>query len=521
MTGEINSLNRPLPPASAARSPAVAGEPVKLLQALPGLLAVGESASAEVMDLKQTAQDFQLLLRLTLANGRQTNVQASSLVPLLQGTQVAVTRTSSDTLALLQQQSTHSSVAALTTLDLKQLPVGTLLQGKVLTSQLLPQTAGQPPLYRALLSLLNTAQAGATLSLDSPRPLALGSLLSAQVQGPQALLFMPLSGRLDQLALVQNLGAQGSRQGSLQGLFNALQRLEEADALPAEVRAAADKLVASLPDISKLTDARGVAQAMANSGVFLEANLLGGGTAQATDLKAHLLRLVAQILPGLPANTTFNPAAVGSTLAQVLPGMVRNALGMLGQVGPRGPAGGFPLPTRLLKNAGDGDLEHLLKLAAAAVSRLQTHQLSSLEKTGTTPDGNLLTTWQLEIPLRSQQDILPLQVKLQREETPEQQAHPERERRDAKELLWRVELAFDVHPLGPLQVQAQLVRGSLSSQLWAEHPATAQLIEGHLGYLRDRLVACGLTVAELDCHQGTPPQGPRTQLQQRWVDETA
>ena len=34
-------------------------------------------------------------------------------------------------------------------------------------------------------------------------------------------------------------------------------------------------------------------------------------------------------------------------------------------------------------------------------------------------------------------------------------------------------------------------------------------------------VAAGLTVGELACNQGTPPQGPRTSLEQRWVDETA
>jgi len=28
-------------------------------------------------------------------------------------------------------------------------------------------------------------------------------------------------------------------------------------------------------------------------------------------------------------------------------------------------------------------------------------------------------------------------------------------------------------------------------------------------------------VGELACNQGTPPRGPRTTLEQRWVDETA
>ncbi|MCY1536928.1 Flagellar hook-length control protein FliK [compost metagenome] len=156
-----------------------------------------------------------------------------------------------------------------------------------------------------------------------------------------------------------------------------------------------------------------------------------------------------------------------------------------------------------------------MKLAAAAVSRLQTHQLSSLAQSQIGPDGSLLTTWQLELPMRNQQELVPLQMKIQREE-PQKSSHNEQ-----KDMLWRVELAFDLEPLGSLQVQAQLARGSLSSQLWAERSSTVSLIDAELGNLRERLTAAGLQVGELACNQGTPPQGPRTTLEQRWIDETA
>lgn len=155
------------------------------------------------------------------------------------------------------------------------------------------------------------------------------------------------------------------------------------------------------------------------------------------------------------------------------------------------------------------------------MSRLQSHQLSSLEQTGLTDDGRLQTTWQLEIPMRTLQDIVPLQVKFQREEPVEPEPNEKREEREPKQALWRVELAFDLEPLGPLHVQAQLIQGRLSSQLWAERAYTASLIESHLGSLRERLLASGLTVGDLDCHLGTPPQGTKTRLEQRWVDETA
>ena len=118
-----------------------------------------------------------------------------------------------------------------------KLPAGTLLQGKVLSSQVLAQTAGQPSVYRSLVTLLNSALSASTLTLDSPQPLRVGSLLSAQVQDAQTLNFVPLSGRQDQLAVAQQLALQQSRQASLEGLLNALQRLPASNSMPDELRA--------------------------------------------------------------------------------------------------------------------------------------------------------------------------------------------------------------------------------------------------------------------------------------------
>nr|WP_319527591.1 flagellar hook-length control protein FliK [Pseudomonas laurentiana] len=523
MTGEINSLGTQALVNPQARSAAMTGELLRLLQPQQGLLAPGETADAEVLSLKQNGQDFQLLLKLTQDNGRQTNVQANSSQPLAQGSQLTVSQPSASALAIGVQQAKANTVTTLTQIDTRQLPVGTLLQGKVLTSQALPQANGQASVFRSLVSLLNTAQAGATLAVDSPRPLPLGSLLSAVVRGEQQLSFMPLSGRQDQLAIAQHLSSQQARQASLPSLLAALQRISSDDQQPAALRTNVDALLASLPDVRQLSDAKGLAQAMNNSGLFLEAKLLNGlPNSLAPDLKAQVVRLIAQVLQGLPSSTPFNPATAATTLSQTMPGMLRNALGMLGQVGARTTPSSFPLPSRLLQSLeGEGDLEHLLRLAAGAVSRLQSHQLASLEQTGSTADGTLQTTWQLEVPLRTGQEFMPLQVKLQREETPEQQADPEREKRDPLEMRWKIELSFDLSPLGPLQVQAQLAQGCLSSQLWAELPGTARLIESQLNDLRARLLARGLSVGELNCHHGTPPQGPRTRLEQRWVDENA
>ncbi|MHC8342976.1 flagellar hook-length control protein FliK [Pseudomonas sp. RT6P73] len=524
MTGEMNILPLPQTTPATSRPLVVSGDLLKLLTPMEGLITPGQTAKAEVLSLKQADQSFQLLLKVTLESGRQTTVQATSNQPLPQGTTLAITQPSASNLAITVQQAIASSVATLTRIDTAQLPVGTLLQGKVLTSQVLPQVPGQPTVFRSMVTLLNTALSGSTLSIESPTPLRIGTLLSALVQDTQTLKFVPLSNRQEQLAVTQQLVSQQSRQGSLDGLIKVLQNLPPSDQTSSDLRVAVEKLLAGLPDVQQLSTPKGLAQALANSGVFLEAKLLTGqNPTLAPDMKGDLLKLIAQLTPGLPANTNLNAILAANTLVQSMPSFVRSALGMLGQVSAKPLPTSFPLPERLLQSQdGENDLEHLLRLAAAAVSRLQSHQLSSLEQTGVTDDGRLLSTWQLEIPMRNLQDIVPLQVKFQREEAPEkEQPHERRDEREPKQQLWRVDLAFDMEPLGPLQIQAQLIRGSLSSQLWAERPYTASLIESNLAALRQRLLDSGLNVGDLDCHLGTPPQGPQTRLEQRWVDETA
>jgi hypothetical protein len=541
MTGDIPNLSPVAAATALLRAGVPPGEVLKLMEPREGLLNSGQVANAEVVSLKQLGQDFQLLLKLTMNNGQQTTLPVSSTLPLTPGTNVNVAQGSADTLTISVQDLQKAIANSLTSIDTRQLPAGTLLQGKVLTTQVeaqnVSQLAGQsagganaPTTYRSIVMLLNTALAGSSLTIESPQPLRVGSLLSAQVQNSQALNFIAMPNRLDELALAQQLSTQQSRQGSLQSLLTALQNLPQTSAntpdnLPQSLRASIDQLFADLPDLQQMTTAKGVAQALNASGLFMESRLMAGeNPTLVPDMKANLLRIIAQILPGLPNNASYDAAAAANTLARAMPSVIRNALGTLGLVAAPALPINFPLPSRTLGNPENkDDLEVLLKLAAGAISRLQSHQLGGLEQTRTNADGTQVTTWQLEIPMRNAHDIVPLQVKVQREDTPEREQTPENASQEVKEKekLWRVELAFDLEPLGPLQVQAQLIAGNLSSQMWAEREGAAELISSELDSLRARLVACGLNVKELECNRGVPAQGSRTVLEQRWIDENA
>lgn len=539
MTGDITSVPATVPATALLRAGISQAQVLTLLQATPTLIPEGQTAEAEVLTLKQVDQNFQLLLKLILSNGSQTNLPVSSTVPFTPGSLLQVTQASANELTLTLQQLNSALKNSLISIDTRQLPVGTLLQGKVLTTQIVAQavsqlanalpgaTAAAPATYRSIVMLLNTALAGSSLTVDSPQPLKVGSLLSAQVQGNQALNFVALPGRFDQLAVAQQLATQQSRQGSLDNLINALQNLPRTSpAISAPLQASINQLLADIPDVEQMTSPRTVAQALNASGVFLEAKLQAGlNPLHVPDMKANLMRLIAQILPGLPDNSSYGAAAASNTLARIMPSAIRNALGTLGMVAARTQPSVFPLPSRSVGGGEkEDDLEILLKLAAAAVSRVQSHQLGGLDQTRTNADGTQVTTWQLEVPMRNAHDIVPLQVKVQREDKPEEESADDKadgEIQETREKLWKVDLAFDLEPLGPLQVHAQLLRGTLSSQLWAERPDSAALIGQELGHLRERLIACGLAVGELACNHGAPPQGPRTALEQRWIDENA
>ena len=526
MPSEIGA-SRPLPMATASRSVQNAAQlSLTLARSLGDLLPPGQSAQAEVLGVKQAAYNFQLLLRLTLAGGQQTLVTAESPQALPQGSTLNISALSATSLAatlLSSAQQALGDLPPLDSLDLERLPVGSLLQGKVLSSTPQGGTPAQPASYRVLLSLLGGPLAGRLLDIDSARPLKAGSLLSAQVQDSRALLFLPLAGRLDRLELTSQLGTQQARQASTEGLLDNLLALRAGNQLPEALRGAVERLLAGLPDVRQLSDAKGLAQALQQSGGFLEARLLQGLAPLPGDFKANLLRLLGQLLPaeqgnatpGLLANLANNAAA---NLASSLPAFVRNALGALNQNGsPRLQQADFPLPSRMLQKLEDeNDLESLLKLAAAAVARLQTHQLSSLVQSEPLRGGGQLHTWQMEVPMRTEDSLVPLQVRIRHEDRRESN-DPEQPR----ESLWRIDLAFDLDPLGPLQVQATLAPLGLSSQFWAERESTASLMESELGYLRQRLQNAGFTVRELCCNKGRAPQGARTALEQRWVDEKA
>lgn len=502
---------RPSANASNLQRPSVqANAPVlQLQQNLPAQLKAGDSTQAQVLALREAHNSFQALLRLSLPNGQHSTIEVQSTQPLAVGNLLNVTALSAQQLSFNLLPSIQGAVAG--RIDTALLPPGSMLEAKVVKSEVNPQGG-----FRLTVNVTSSALSGQQLHIDSPKSLPLNSLLNARVDGAQQLTFQPLAARLDSLAINQELQSQFNQQGSLSQLFKGLDTISVGSLSPAGQKTI-EQLLNNLPQFSQLTDAKQLLQSLLNSGGQLENRLLSGtGEHVNQDIKANLLRLVAQIMPLLPSSAIGLAASQSAVLSQALPGLLRDQLLSSNQSQLREQALRFPLPNRILQNLDNpNDLGALLRLAAAAVSRLQTHQLSSLGQTHTTSDGTQVTVWQIEIPTRDQHHMVPLQLKFQHEEPAQQEADK------PATAVWRIDLNFDLDPLGPLHIQASLQGDSLSSQLWAQHAGTAELIDSELPNLRDRLLGIGLTVKDLSCHQGSPPQGEKTSVQQRWIDDLA
>lgn len=489
---------------------------LRVLENLPQQLAAGQQIQAQVVAARETAQLFNLLLKMQMPNGQTATLQAQSSQAMAPGQMLALTAMTAQSFSFAQLET--ASPVQLTRFDPAQFPAGSQIQARVLDAEPLPN--GQ---FRISLTLNSGAQAGQHFVVESPRALAVNSLVTAQVNGRFELSLVSPQQGLQRLAVQQELGQQFVRQSSPADVLQQLMRMNgegtssstASSPLNAEGLKLAQQLLSSLPNLSGKADAGQIAELIKNSGILLESRL-HSELAQAgqQDLKAQLLRLVAQLLPQQPHASPLGVATQAAVGSQGLPQLLRELGGAGASV--REQALRFPVTSRILEKLDNpNDLGSLLRLAAAAISRLQTHQLSSLAQTYTTPEGTQLTTWQTEIPMRDQDNVVPLQVRFQQE-----QHSPERDE-ESRPPVWRLELSFDIEPLGPIHAQINLQEDNLSSRLWAKQENTAELVKEELHILRDKLLAAGLNIRELDCQQGIPPAAPNAMIEQRWIDDLA
>ncbi len=152
----------------------------------------------------------------------------------------------------------------------------------------------------------------------------------------------------------------------------------------------------------------------------------------------------------------------------------------------------------------------LLQQTEAALARIHLNQLASLPRDA----DHRLVEWLFDIPVRRGDTIDLWSARIYRDADEKSQT---RERPTAR---WRVQLAFDLPGLGPIQAQINLLGERVSTHFWTHEAHTLPLLRQHLHELRRGMLAAGLEVGDIDCQHGTIPEsasGPRNPL----INETA
>lgn len=366
------------------------------------------------------------------------------------------------------------SIAPISTASgLPEWPAGTRLLAEVL-----PGGNQGPPLLRL---------GGHTVSVAaSPQPLRAGQWLLLEVTqaGPQPILRLLANASADLSDRLRTLlPARQPMSESLGALLSQAGRDTQGGRLPAESAAALADLRAAIPAAMRLGDARSLASAILNSGLFLEARLAGGTELPAQDLKALLLRLLGT----LPRRDRDSDPQAGlaptpATSASPLEAQARTLLGPL----------------------------------RSALAEIEWQQWAAgLDESGSgnNPLGRLME-FALPVHLGAGYAVWRLQIELDREA-------PGSHAEARKPGGWRARLALELPRLGALQVWCQAEGERLSLRLWSRDPTVVAELDRHLPRLEAGLRTAGLAPTLLQACEGAPdwpsPGPPRSDL----VDERA
>jgi hypothetical protein len=278
--------------------------------------------------------------------------------------------------------------------------------------------------------------------------------------------------------------AAAGRQASLAPLFADLAQAQSAPDLTAVIKAAINQILALRTPLDGPLTADALEQAVARSGLFLEARLAASAPASEPappDLKAALLALQRAL--------AAEPAAEAVTPPQRIPPPIRGAA-----LTPQA-----PMPASLPPGADLAAIvQHLGPQVEQGLARQVLHQLASA------PDGPT-TAWLFELPIATPQGASVAQFQIDRDSPEPGAADPA--------PFWQVRFAIDIEPLGPVHVHLRAEGERVAVTIWAER-------DGSLDRLRGKGAELARTLpAEVTFRAGAPkrPAPARGRL----VDQTS
>ncbi|WP_049629992.1 flagellar hook-length control protein FliK [Cellvibrio sp. pealriver] len=124
-------------------------------------------------------------------------------------------------------------------------------------------------------------------------------------------------------------------------------------------------------------------------------------------------------------------------------------------------------------------------------------------------------SWQFEIPVRSGQDVTPLQIHLEQQWVEEQS--DEKAQTATRVRQWNVMLGFNLPVIGQFYAQLTLLGDQLSARFWAENENTLVAAKNKMDELKTQLEQEGIHVTQMQCIPGLPPK-PKLNLSYSLVD---
>jgi hypothetical protein len=157
--------------------------------------------------------------------------------------------------------------------------------------------------------------------------------------------------------------------------------------------------------------------------------------------------------------------------------------------------------------------QHLKKLIEQTHAKIQFNQLRSIGLDQPASEVRPhLQQFHTELPLRFNEQVLALQLSIYEQEIAKE-GHREEAQQEAKDddknapiRRWQVFLSFDLPYDEKLHTQLTIIESSISATLWTQSQDLCEKAQKNISWLRDKLLANGLTVEDITCLQGSPPQ---------------
>jgi hypothetical protein len=440
---------------------------------------------------------------------------------------------------VLLQQTNPSLIKTLATSQNASLQTTTqtTIQSNHLSGDIVNKMIAKDPLYLVKLLVQQPTAKALLLTTVTPQALTLNQTLLITKSTQQQISITQLQTNTLQYIATETIKQVLPKQQSISQLQQFIQQLNalpdtiKTRLLSPELRQPLQTLLNFTHTDKTLNQAPQIKQALTNSGVQLENKLsqLTNKTLQ-NPINNDIRSLLDKMNTALVSDTTrvdkpklvvpevekllnsllplIAQAATGSNntpLLKALPTSTIALFQLLGMPPPQNPEQQLPLP-KLIQY-------YLKQLIEQSQAKIQFNQLRSLGLDTSLSDSKntLIQQFHTEIPLRFNEQILPLYISIQEHHKPNQQqqnetASSEEEKNKTRQHRWQVLMSFDLPDDEKLHTQLTIIDTSITATLWAESLSLCQKTQEQINILRDKLVAHGLHVEELNCIYGTPPQ---------------